>query len=87
MKMENKVAVVDHEARDSIKYQDKHPDPIGEVPAHRVPVVAHRNGKHVMVGNVSRKASEAGAIRMGLHGAKLGQHGGRTCWIEKGDCK
>lgn len=83
MKMENKRAVLDTDTRNSIKYVDKHPDPIGEVPAHRVPVLAHRNGKHVLVGNISRKATEATAIRLGVHGAKLGQHEGRTCWIEK----
>ncbi len=83
MKMENKKAVLDHEVRNAVKYVDARPDPIGEVPAHRVPVLAHRNGKHVLVGNISRKATEATAIRLGVHGAALGRHKGRTCWIEK----
>jgi len=50
----------------------------GELPSHRVPVIDQHGNRH---GHVSaRTGSEATARRMGVHDAKLVQHGKGKAW-------
>jgi hypothetical protein len=81
-----KIAVHDHERRDSIKYIDGPAQkPIGELPDHQVAVV--RNG--MRVGRVGRGAGAGVAQRLLGSGRRveLGKHEGKDAWIEKGRAK
>lgn len=55
---------------------------IGEVPAHRIPIVS-KSGD--VVGNVGPRATQATVARfLGHHGARLTNHSGRKAWVEQG---
>lgn len=81
-KNRNVKAVFDHRRRDSIRYAEMNPAPIGEVPEHRIPII-DRNG--ILKGHMGKLAAEPTARRVGNLGghAVLQQHGGRKCWVEQ----
>lgn len=79
--MSNTRFVYDHDKRDASKEVEARPDPIGQVPAHKIPIIG-KDG--IMRGVMGRAAGEPTARRVGQlkGGAKLTKHNGRDCWKE-----
>ena len=80
-KLDNKKAILHPTKRDAVAYVDARPDPVGEIPAHKMPIIG---ADGTLRGVMGRTAGEPTARRVGSlrGGAKLGTHKGRPAWVE-----
>jgi hypothetical protein len=79
--MTNKIAVLDHENRNAVKWVDPAPKAeIGDCPAGRVAVV---RADGTRIGHVGHGAGASVAERLLKRPVELGEHKGNAAWVEK----